>query len=54
MNTNHAALKEAADKALDYQLFSKYAASGKKKKKKKKVQTENPLFESSTVLGISN
>ena len=49
-NANHAALKAAADKALDYQLFSKHAAPGKKKKKMKKVQSENPLFESSTVL----
>ena len=38
------------NKALDYQLFSHHAASGNKKKKKKKVQTENPLFESSPVL----
>jgi len=42
-NANHAALKEAADKALDYQLFQQ-------KKKKKKIQIEHPLFESSTVL----
>ena len=47
-NSNHAALKAAADKALEYQLFSQNAAAGKKKKKK--IQTEHPLFESSTVL----
>jgi hypothetical protein len=48
-NADHATLKSAADKALDYQLFSEHAVPGKKKKMKK-VQSENPLFESSTVL----
>lgn len=37
-------------KWIEYQLFSQNAAAGKKKKKKKKIQTEHPLFESSTVL----
>ena len=49
-NAEHAALKAAADKALDYPLFSQQATPGKKKKKLKKVQSEHPLFESSTVL----
>lgn len=35
---DHAALKTAVDKALDYQLFQQ-------KKKKKKIQIEHPLFE---------
>ena len=47
---NHARLQKATLQALDYQLFSQHAAPGKKKKKKKKVQIENPLFESSTVI----
>ena len=38
----------AADKALDYQLFSQHAASGKKKRKMKKVQSKIHL---STVAG---
>ena len=46
---DHAALKTAVDKALDYQLFSQHAASGnKKKKKKKKIQIEHPLFKART------
>ena len=46
-NADHAALKAAADKALDYQLFSQHATCtpSKKKKKKKKVQSEHPPFE---------
>ena len=44
-----AALKAAADKAPDYPLFSQQATPGKKTKKLKKVQSEHPLFESSTV-----